>query len=82
MIGGVQHPSVTSVGIRPTIGDNKLTIETYLLDGSHDLYGRSLRLAFVQWLREELKFDTLDELRAQMAADCACATELFGQMAL
>jgi riboflavin kinase/FMN adenylyltransferase len=81
-IDAIQHPSVTSVGLRPTIGDGKFTIETFLLDGSHELYGRTLRLSFVQWLREELKFDTLDALRAQIAADCARAQDLFGQMAL
>jgi riboflavin kinase/FMN adenylyltransferase len=81
-VDSIQHPSVTSVGIRPTIGDGKFTIETFLLDGSHELYGRSLRLSFVQWLREELKFDTLDALRAQIAADCARAQDLFAQMAL
>jgi riboflavin kinase/FMN adenylyltransferase len=81
-VDGIQHPSVTSVGLRPTIGDGKFTIETFLLDGSHELYGRTLRLSFVQWLREELKFDTLDALRAQIAADCARAQDLFGQMAL
>jgi len=81
-VDSIQHPSVTSVGIRPTIGDGKFTTETFLLDGSHELYGRSLRLSFVQWLREELKFDTLDALRAQIAADCARAQDLFAQMAL
>ena len=38
-IDGVQHPAVTSVGVRPTIGDGRFTVETFLLDGPHDLYG-------------------------------------------
>jgi riboflavin kinase/FMN adenylyltransferase len=82
VIDGIQHPSVTSIGIRPTIGDNKLTVETHLLDGSRDLYGQRLRLALVQRLREEEKFDGLEPLRAQIAADCATARALFAAMAL
>ena len=68
IVDGVQHPSVTSVGVRPTIGDDRLTVETYLLDGPHDLYGKRLRLAFVKWLREERRFDGLEPLTAQIAA--------------
>ena len=82
VIDGIHHPSVTSIGIRPTIGDNQLTIEAHLLDGSHDLYGKRLRLALVQWLREERKFDGLGPLRAQIAADCDTARALFAAMAL
>lgn len=82
IVDRIQHASVTSVGIRPTIGDGKLTVETHLLEGSPDLYGKSLRLAFIQWLRPELKFDTLDALRVQIGADCATARGLFAQMAL
>jgi riboflavin kinase/FMN adenylyltransferase len=69
-VGGVTHPSVTSVGVRPTIGDGRLTVETHLLDGPHDLYGARLRLAFVSRLREERKYESLDALKAQIAADC------------
>ena len=69
-INGTSHPSVTSVGIRPTIGDGRLTVETHLLDGPQDLYGASVRLAFVLRLREERKYDGLDALKVQIAADC------------
>lgn len=68
-VGGVWHPAVTSVGVRPTIGDNKLTVETFLLDGTHDLYGTRMQLAFVQWLRGEQKFEDLAALKAQMFKD-------------
>jgi riboflavin kinase/FMN adenylyltransferase len=68
-VGGRWHPAVTSVGVRPTIGDNKLTVETFLLEGSHDLYGTRMQLAFVQWLRDERKFEDLAALKAQMLRD-------------
>jgi riboflavin kinase/FMN adenylyltransferase len=82
VIDGVHHPSVTSVGVRPTIGDGRVTVEAHLLDGDRDLYGRTLRLALVQWLREERKFEDLDALRTQIADDAALARALFERMAL
>jgi riboflavin kinase/FMN adenylyltransferase len=62
--------------------DGRVVIEVHLLDGSYDLYGRRMRLALVQWLREEQSFDSVEGLRAQIAADCAQAARLFEQMAL
>jgi riboflavin kinase/FMN adenylyltransferase len=81
-IGGVCHRAVTSVGVRPTIGDNRHTIETFVLDGHYDLYGRPMRVEFVQWLRPEWKFDGLDALKAQIALDCQQASSLFDRMPL
>jgi len=69
-VDGVWHPAVTSVGARPTIGDHKLTVETFLLDGDHDLYGARLTVAFVRRLREQRKFDDLAALADQMRRDC------------
>jgi riboflavin kinase/FMN adenylyltransferase len=82
VVDGVHHPSVTSIGVRPMFADGRVVIEVHLLDGAQDLYGRSIRLALVQWLREEQMFETIDALRAQIAADCAQAASLFEQMAL
>ena len=81
-LGGLSHPAVTSVGVRPTIGDGRLTVETHLLDGAHDLYGARMRLSFVRWLREEMKFDGLGPLRDQIARDAADARELFERMSI
>ena len=82
VIDGVHHPSVTSIGVRPTIGDGRVTIEAHLLDGGADVYGKPIRLALIQRLREERKFDSLDALRAHIAVDCDQARALFEQMAL
>ena len=81
-LDGLSHPAVTSVGVRPTIGDGRLTVETHLLDGAHDLYGARMRLSFVRWLREEMKFDGLGPLRDQIARDAADARELFERMSI
>ena len=70
---------MTSVGVRPTIGDGRLTVETHLLDGGRDCYGVRCGVAFVRWMRDEREFDGLDALRAQMAADCDEARALFAR---
>jgi riboflavin kinase/FMN adenylyltransferase len=82
IVDEVAHPAVTSVGVRPTIGDDRLTVETYLLDGDRDLYGRRMRVAFVKWLREERAFDGLEPLAAQIALDCAAARRIHEQVGL
>jgi riboflavin kinase/FMN adenylyltransferase len=81
-VAGVWHPAVTSVGVRPTIGDGKFTVETFLLDGPHELYGEPLTVAFVKWLRAERKFDDLPALVAQMALDCDDARSVLVKSAI
>jgi riboflavin kinase/FMN adenylyltransferase len=81
-IDGVHHPSVSSVGTRPTVGGGPVTIEAFLLEGGGNLYGRRVRLSFVQWLREEVRFDGLEPLRAQMSRDADAARALFATRVL
>ena len=82
-VDGVLHASVTNVGVRPTFGpDGPRTIETHLFDADLDLYGRSLRLAFIQRLRGECAFEDAAALRRQIDADCARARALFQQISL
>jgi riboflavin kinase/FMN adenylyltransferase len=82
VVDGVQYPAVTSVGVRPTIGDERFTVETHLFDVSLDLYGRRMAVAFVRWIRAEQRFDGLPSLAAAMADDAAQAKALFARMAL
>jgi riboflavin kinase / FMN adenylyltransferase len=82
-LDGVIYPSITNVGIRPTFDDEPRTvIETHLLDVERDLYGRTLRLGFVQRLRDERRFESVDLLKAQVGADVQKARTLFEQMSL
>jgi riboflavin kinase/FMN adenylyltransferase len=82
-LDGVIYPSITNVGIRPTFDDEPRTvIETHLLDVECDLYGRTLRLGFVQRLRDERRFESVDLLKAQVGADVQKARTLFEQMSL
>ncbi len=76
-------PSITNVGLRPTFGDvDRLMVETHVFDLDRDLYGQTLRLSFVQRLRDERAFPDVDALRAQIEADCRSARRLFGRISL
>jgi len=57
-----------------------VTIETDLLDVSMDLYGQAMRLSFVEWLRPEEKFETLEALTAQIARDCESGRQVFARL--
>jgi riboflavin kinase/FMN adenylyltransferase len=82
-IDGIVHPSITNVGLRPTFGDTtKTMIEAYVMGFDGDLYGRRVRLGFVQRLRDERKFEDVDALRAQMEADRRRAERLFAQLSV
>jgi riboflavin kinase/FMN adenylyltransferase len=65
-----------SLGVRPMFGTNLPNLETFLFDFSGDLYGRHLRVALLDYLRPELKFDGLEALKAQIARDSAAAKGL------
>jgi riboflavin kinase/FMN adenylyltransferase len=79
-IDGVVHAGMTNIGVRPTFGETDATIETHLLRYSGDLYGRRVRLSFVQRLRDERRFDSVDALRAQIEADERRASHLFSRI--
>ena len=76
------HPAAISVGRRPTFyADADPLIEAHLIGFSGDLYGRSGRISFLDRLRDEQRFDDLDELIAQMGADVAHAARLLADAA-
>ena len=81
-IDGVVHGGVTNIGLRPTFGETTPTIETHVLDYSGNLYGHTVRLAFVQRLRDERRFEDVDALRAQIDADKRRAERLFTRLAV
>jgi len=69
---------VASVGRRPTVQGQDERIETHLLDFDGDIYGRRIQVVFHRKLREELKFNSLDELKTAMAKDIADTRKFFG----
>jgi riboflavin kinase/FMN adenylyltransferase len=81
-IDGIVHAGLTNIGVRPTFAERDVTIETHVLRYSGDLYGRAVRLGFVQRLRDERKFEDVDALRGQIEADRRCAERLFSRMSV
>jgi riboflavin kinase/FMN adenylyltransferase len=75
-LGEVRHMAATNVGVRPTVNGAALTVEAHLLDFDADIYGRTLRLEFINHIRPEMKFPGLEALKAQIQADVQQVREL------
>jgi riboflavin kinase/FMN adenylyltransferase len=69
-VDGREVPAAVSIGVRPTFEDDgDLRVEAHLIGWDGDLYGRRLRLSFLERLRDEVKFDSAEDLARQMRAD-------------
>ena len=77
-VGGERHPAAINIGINPTFTPDKRTsnVEAHLLDFDRNLYGQELKLEFVQYLRAELKFDSVEALLEQIDADIVQTREI------
>jgi riboflavin kinase/FMN adenylyltransferase len=75
-----KYHGAASVGVRPMFGENTANIETFLFDFTGDLYGATLSVGLVEFLRPEEKFDSLDALIVQMDADCTRAREILAPL--
>ena len=74
-IDGELRDGVASFGRRPTFDNGAALLETFLFDFEGDLYGKVIEVAFIGWIRPELKFDTVEALMRQMDADAAKARD-------
>ncbi|MEE0933250.1 MAG: bifunctional riboflavin kinase/FAD synthetase [Clostridium sp.] len=73
---------ITSVGNNPTVNGQELTVETYILDFSNDIYGKEINIYFIDRIRDEIKFNNLNELIEQLKKDKKFAeksSEVIGQ---
>lgn len=68
-IDGDKLDSITNIGYRPTFGSSKLLIETHIFDFNSDIYGKRLRLEFVERIRDEKRFESVDALVAEIGID-------------
>jgi riboflavin kinase/FMN adenylyltransferase len=69
VLDGAAFPSVTNIGSRPTFADQAFAVETHLLEGGGDLYGRPIEVRFLTRLRPELRFETPAALVEQIGRD-------------
>ena len=74
---GKEYLAVTNIGSRPTVGGHRVTVEPWLLDFEGDLYGKRIALSFYAFLRPEKKFDTLEELKAEIQKNAAQTRKIF-----
>ena len=72
IISGIYFKSITNIGKKPTVSNQeKLSIETHILDFTGDLYGQVITLLFRGFIRSEKKFNSIKELRQQIVRDIA-----------
>ena len=69
LIQGKTYQGITNVGYKPTVKENFLGVETYLFSCNADLYGQEAEVRFYRYLRPEIKFSSLEELKCQMLKD-------------
>ena len=82
LMDGSSYAAVTNVGTRPTVNNGSdLTVESWMLDFDGDLYGQTIRVEFYQHLRDEIRFDSLDALKAEIRRNADDARAYFASKA-
>ncbi len=77
LIDGKKYPSVTNVGVRPTVSGKELRSETCILDFSGDLYGKEVEVSLMEYLRPEEKFSDIEALKQAIDKDIKNARKVF-----
>ena len=75
---GVRYPSITNVGVKPTVGAFRKNIETHVFNFDKELYGKFIKIEFIRMTRPEAKFASIEDLKAQIAKDCHDARAFHG----
>lgn len=76
-IAGKEYQAMTNIGLRPTFGENhERTIESFILNYSEDVYGKEVKLEIIQKLRDEKRFESVAELKKQIAEDVKRGAEI------
>ncbi len=79
-IDGLEFEGIANVGTRPTVdGDSRVILETHLFDFDKEIYGRYVEVHFKQKIRDEMRFQSMEQLKAQIVKDVAEAKNIFIQ---
>ncbi len=78
---GVRYPSITNVGVKPTIGNYHKNVETHIFNFDKELYGKQIRVEFLEKTRDERKFENVEALAKQITDDCITAKSYHRQNA-
>lgn len=69
-VNGHLYRGITSIGNNPTVSlDNPVTVETYILDFDEDIYGENIKVYYLEWMREMIKYESMEELKEQLRKD-------------
>src|SRR5690349_8528864 len=79
-VGGKRYDGVANFGRRPMFDSGVVLLEVFLFDFDADLYGATLDVAFLHWIRPELAFDSVDDLIRRMDEDCGLARAALARM--
>ena len=79
VVEGKKYPSVTNIGLRPSFENDDFRSETCILGFAGDLYGQDIEVRLLEYLRDEVKFDSMEKLSAQIEKDAEKSRELFAQ---
>lgn len=79
LIKGVTHASITNIGTNPTFGNQARTIETFILDFHQEIYEKEVMLSFVERIRGEIKFPSVEALTTQIQRDVEMAEKLLNR---
>ena len=71
---------ITNVGVRPTVGGTSLFAETNIFDFSGDLYGKTVKVEFLKFIREERHFENIDSLKEQVLLDITAAKNFISEI--
>jgi riboflavin kinase/FMN adenylyltransferase len=79
VLGAERYPAVANVGVRPTFDNGQRIVEAHIFDFDQDIYGCDLVVEFVAWLRDERRFEHVNDLMAQMGQDSLHARRILTQ---
>ena len=75
---GKKYYGVTNVGTKPTVSDDfEISVETNICDFDRDIYGKSINVSLMHFLRPEMKFESIEALQKQMKSDAEFARDMF-----
>lgn len=78
LVDGKTYMGVTNIGCKPTVSNEQVIgVETYIDDFNQDVYGEKIVVSFIQFIRPEQKFDSIEELREQMQSDIQVSRKIY-----
>lgn len=75
-----QYYGVANYGIKPSLKDNRVSIEVYIFDFSSIIYGEQITIDFIEYLRKEKKFNTIEDLKEQIGKDVQLAKSIIANL--